>query len=224
MADGEDQKSPKTITTIVSSTATTSDLLEYYAVQDALGIKRPFVIRQSERPPETHAIYSFVGQVASEWAHLEHTLDIIIWELATISQPDGACITAQLMGVAPRYRTLIAQLTHRSKTQPQFARFITKVNTLTGSSHDPQERRNRIVHDPWYVTFESGFGLLTRPLSEQISQFKSMPSKDLKFGIVEADLEQIKKTITDIKNLSAKAEVLKNEISDELEALKEKHS
>ena len=49
-----------------------------------------------------------------------------------------------------------------------------------------------------------------------------MPSKNLKFGIEEADLEQIKKTIADIKNLSAKAEAMKNEISAELEALKGK--
>jgi hypothetical protein len=171
-----------------------------------------------------HAIFSIVGQVASEWAHLEHILDLIIWDLAAIEHPEGACITAQLMGVTPRYRTLIAQLTHRSKKQNQFSKFISKVNTLMGSSYEPQKHRNRIIHDPWYVIFDPGPGLLTRPLSEEPAQFKSMPSKNLTFGIERADLEQIKKTLADIKGLAAKAENLKNEISVEREALKGKRS
>jgi hypothetical protein len=169
MADGDDPKSRLTISTIASSTATATDLLVNEAARFALGLIPFVIIRNSERPLPEHPIYSFVGQVASEWAHLEHILDLIIWDLAAIARQDGACITAQLMGVSPRYRTLIAQLTLRSKTQPQFSRFITKVNSLMGSSYDPQERRNRIIHDPWYVTFETTPGISTQPSNEQIA-------------------------------------------------------
>jgi len=220
MADEEKPKPTLTISTIASSTTTTTDLLVKQATQYALGLVPFITIRKSERPLPEHPIYSFVGQVASEWAHLEHILDLIIWDLAGVVHAEGACITAQLMGVRPRYLTLIAQLTLRSKTQPQFSRFITKVNALMGSSYDPGDRRNRIVHDPWYVTFEDGPGLLTKPLSEQPAQFKSMPSKNLTFGIEEVDLEEIKKTLADIKSLAANAENLKNEISVEIKALK----
>jgi hypothetical protein len=31
--------------------------------------------------PANHAIYSLVRRAASAWAHLEHTLDLIIWDL-----------------------------------------------------------------------------------------------------------------------------------------------
>ncbi len=179
-------------------------------------------LRHSKRPPPDHTIYALVGQVASEWAHLEHFLDLIIWELAGVPDREGACITAQLMGASPRYRTIIAQLTLRSKQHPKFERFITKVNSLNGQTYDPQERRNRIIHDPWYVTFDDGPGLLTAVLSEKPGQFKSMPAKDLRFGIEDVDLNDIGKTLTDIKLLAEKVGKLRSEILDEIAASKQK--
>jgi hypothetical protein len=60
--------------------------------------------------PIDHPVYSLIGYVASEWAHLEMSLDEIIWELLGVKSPDGACVTAQLMSVWPRYNSIISQL------------------------------------------------------------------------------------------------------------------
>ena len=38
--------------------------------------------RTYTRTRDAHPIYQMVGQVASEWAHLEHLLDELIWRLA----------------------------------------------------------------------------------------------------------------------------------------------
>ena len=51
--------------------------------------------------PVDHPVYSLIGYLASEWAHLEMSLDQIIWELLGVPSSDGACVTAQLMGVWP---------------------------------------------------------------------------------------------------------------------------
>lgn len=206
---------------IVSSTTTASSLLLDEAAKQALGIGGGLFtirIRTTEKPPDDHAIYSFVGRVASEWARLEHFLDAIIWDLAELEHAAGACITAQMIGATPRYRTIIAQLTLRTKADERWNKYIGKINGLMNSTYDPQDRRNRIVHDPWYVTFERGPGLLSRMLSEKPAQFKSMPQKTLQFGIVEIDVTEIEKTSTDIKKLSERAEQLLTEISAQLRA------
>jgi hypothetical protein len=50
------------------------------------------------QPPPEHPIYSLIGQVAASWAHIDHLLDIMIWQLADVDAQAGACITAQIGG------------------------------------------------------------------------------------------------------------------------------
>src|SRR5580700_5640440 len=52
--------------------------------------------------PEEHPFYSVVGRVASEWSHLEHILDLTIWEIIGIRPEIAACVTSQILGVNPR--------------------------------------------------------------------------------------------------------------------------
>jgi hypothetical protein len=47
-------------------------------------------------------------------AHLEHVLDLIIWDLAGIDASRVACITAQLIGSRPRYQAIILLLKERN--------------------------------------------------------------------------------------------------------------
>jgi hypothetical protein len=206
----------------VSSTGTAMTLYLEEAAKQALGIRPPVIWRQAGRARDDHQIYSFVGRVASEWAHLEHTLDLIIWELAGIDQQDGACITAQMMGAIPRYRTILTQLRHKVRVNSDLDKFLSKINKLQGDTHDPQEERNRIVHDPWYVTFEWGANLTGRFGPETPAQFKSMPHKSPRFGIVDADMEKIEKTLEQIKQLASRADAIRQEISAALEAWREK--
>jgi len=145
-----------------------------------------------------------VGHIASEWAHLEHILDEIIWNLSKIDQKKGACVTAQLMGTGPRCRAIVSLCTISGIDDEMIA----KVRSFMGSCERASEHRHRIVHDPWYV--DTG--------TQKPAQFKSMPFRGIKtsgpqYGITEADAAQIDKTLNDVRELVSEATTLKSAIS-----------
>jgi hypothetical protein len=154
--------------------------------------------------PDDHPIYAKVGKVASDWAHVEHTLDMIIWELSGIEPQKGAAITAQIMGVFPRCKAILALLAHpRLAQRPNVVAAMKRVTDIMGKSVDPTDKRNRIVHDPWYAYTASG----------KTAQFKAMPHKDHRYGIHVVDSEVIDGALRSIKEFSERVENLKKEIS-----------
>jgi hypothetical protein len=200
---------------IASSTSTTA-LLEWEAAKQAYGIEPgPITIieKRTDLPPADHPIYSLVGRVASAAAHLEHTLDLIIWDLARIDHQAGACITAQLTGAQPRYRAIISILKINFRTDPRYKPFIEEVNQLLEGTHKPGDDRNRIVHDPWYIITEYERGVFTRLPSETPAQFRAMPFKGLHFGVMEIDVKNIEKTIETFIKLELRAAKLRADIS-----------
>jgi hypothetical protein len=164
------------------------------------------------RPPDDHPIFHLIGRVAASWSALEHVLDRIIWTLLGVISAKGACVTSQLMGSTPRYRTIIAQLTLRKSMEPQFEKYITRVHSLMNATYEPQDKRNMIIHDSWYLDS-------TR---DQPGQFKSWPAKDLRFGINSIDLADIESTLEAIRALSDRAEALFSEINADVAASKRK--
>src|SRR6476646_4634011 len=80
------------------------------------GVHAPIVVQPPAITiaPPNHPIYALIGRAASAWAHLEHTLDLITWDLLGIEQARAACVTAQVMGAANRYRIIISLLQQRS--------------------------------------------------------------------------------------------------------------
>lgn len=133
--------------------------------------------------PSNHQVYTLVGRVASEWSRFEHTLDLIICDLANIEPEKGACITAQIMGAIPRFRVIITQLKHIN-TEASMA-LAKDFSDLMSRCHDVAEARNRLIHDTWYQYTASG----------DPGQFKSMPFKDPRYGIMKVDLDDIDETL-----------------------------
>jgi hypothetical protein len=78
-----DQKNPVTIA-IASSSAST--LTQAFGPQIWKAPELPV-----ERLPDDHPVYNLLGRLASDWSHVEHTLDTIIWALARIEPEAGAC-------------------------------------------------------------------------------------------------------------------------------------
>ena len=150
-------------------------------------------------PSDNHPIYSLVGRVAAEWALYEHNLDKIIWSLAGLNSVQGACITAQMMGAMPRLNAIKAQLTLRAALDPAFAKHLTRVNKLTGHTRDPQEDRNRIIHDVW----------LSDDASQATAQFRAWPRNQLEYGIRDVDITKINNTLTAIGKLIGDATTLR---------------
>lgn len=201
-----DKFDPKTVTSIVISTATASaaDNLRFIGIDPATHVP-PTLLEQwtPVKPPDDHKIYSFVGRVASDWAHVEHLFDEIIWRLAGTDPIRGACITAQMMGVYPRCKTIIALLTvvgHRRSRDVQ--PLISRTTELMQKSSGPGDRRNRIVHDPWYVY--TGI--------DQTAQFKAMPQKDLRYGVHPVDVKELEETLTAIKNYTERVTKLRDDV------------
>jgi hypothetical protein len=194
--------SAQEITAIVTSTGTAS-ISAGYSATSLLSQYTPV------KPADDHKIYSFVGRVASDWAHVEHLFDEIIWHLSGTDSIRGASITAQMLGVYPRCRAIMALLTTTGKRRSLDVQWlITKTNELMQKSSDLSDKRNRIVHDPWYVYT----GL------DQTAQFKAMPHKDLRYGIHPVDFTELSATLIAIKNYSERVTRLRDDVYSALKA------
>jgi hypothetical protein len=156
-----------------------------------------------ERPPPEHPVYNLVGQIASDWSHVEHTLDTIIWALADVNPEAGACITSQMLGHYGRFKAIVALLTlHERNSQKKTAALTATANRLMGKANLPGDERNRNIHDPWYVF--TGHGVP--------GQFKTMPKNDFKFGIHPSEREKLEKNLRDIHEFAAEVEIFRTDV------------
>jgi hypothetical protein len=198
-------KPPRTATVTLTTSAPTVTIAS--STSTAATALLP-IARWSTAPlPPDHKAYSLIGQVASDWSHLEHTLDLIIWALAGIDSIKGACITAQVMGLAPRFRiiiTLLNCLNNESATK-----LADDFDELMRKTFDVAEDRNRIIHDAWYLYTATGGP----------AQFKSMAFKNPKYGIIPTDLEHIEKTLERIKRRQTSASKLRDAVTALLKTL-----
>jgi hypothetical protein len=97
--------------------------------------------------PDNHPMLSVIGQIANQWAHIEHTLDTIVWRLAEVEPKKGSCITAQLTGSYPRFKAIISLATIRGLDKQLISDITQMMNRMQGKT----DKRNRIVHDAWYA-------------------------------------------------------------------------
>ena len=156
------------------------------------------------QPPPEHPIYSLVGQVASSWAHIDHLLDILIWQLADVDAQAGACITSQIGGTYGRFRAVIALLRfHQQRTNKNLRALIDKATELSQKANNYGEGRHRTVHDPWYEYPNS---------ADQTAQFRTMPHKDPKYGIQAVDLNDVNSTLDDIKKFSDRVKIFRDDV------------
>jgi hypothetical protein len=143
--------------------------------------------------PEAHPIYALVGRVASEWSRYEGVLDAIIWELASLHGPVGACITAQIMSAGSRLISIKAL----AKEKQLWDRAKNDLGQIEARTFGLQPRRNRAVHDPWYWEIST----------KETKQHKSKPKEQLTFGLVpveEAVLGELIREILELIELASK--------------------
>lgn len=110
--------------------------------------------------------------------------DAIIWGLMKTDDKTGACVTAQIIGSRPRILTILALCR-------QFAlpKAVIDLATEVGNKlNQTQKRRNRILHDPWYIDDEVS----------TTHQFRAMPPEDYSFGLVPSDGDYLKETLDKI--------------------------
>jgi hypothetical protein len=152
--------------------------------------------------PKDHPFFPLVGRVASEWAQFEHALDLTIWALSGAPIKSAACLTSQIMGATPRLRAIILL----GQADGLKNSIISRYEKLMRQSYDSGEKRNRVVHDPWYAdTTESSS-------TGDSFQYKTMPYKGRTLGFMPVALKDIELLIDEIVSLRLNALTLHNEV------------
>lgn len=159
--------------------------------------------------PGDHPYFALIGRVASEWTHFERVLDEIIRDIGDLPEDIALCITGQIMGAAPRYKAIEALGKHIGLS----ASTIKKVRQLKNNTFEVAEKRNRIVHDPWFQVLE----FEEESETEKITQLRSSPPGEK--PVSEADVEI---TIKQIRACVREAALLHADIQQELHTLQNK--
>ncbi len=122
-------------------------------------------------------VYELIGLVATDWAALEHYINESIWALAEVEPAYGACLTAQIYTIDGRLRALWALLKKRRADK----RTIALINQFAESARGANDKRNRIIHDPWGLS----------PLDGSPSKIEITADKKLVFRLREVDIAEI---------------------------------
>ncbi len=145
-------------------------------------------IRRMTEVPEQHPVHSLIGRIAAIWAEVEHRLDRIIWEVAKLEYFVGPCLTGQIMGSFGKITTIHALCLAR---KPVNEDALKQIKTLTQKLRGAQDRRNRILHDPWFIITE----VTTEGHPQVTSQYKSMARGENLVGFHPVDEAYLLETI-----------------------------
>lgn len=121
--------------------------------------------------------HNLIGQLVSTWAHFEHAIDLLIWDLLAIPHSQAALTTRGPMSVSARLDHLIKLAADKGVN----TNIIQDIEALKPKALELQEQRNRIIHDPWYIDKDDG----------TVGQFRSMAKSNPCFGIHDVDAEAV---------------------------------
>jgi hypothetical protein len=147
-----------------------------------------------------------VGRIAAVWGMLEWRMDTLIWDLAGVEQRLGACITSQLNGHAPRIRTITALAAMLEVPEA----VLKKIRTFGNTLREPQEERNRIIHDAWFV------GMLDKSVNKMTV---AMGSKKLTFEQRPVTVDSLRETLRKSQAHLQEFNVLQQEIRRSVPAM-----
>jgi hypothetical protein len=155
----------------------------------------------TDSPSEDHDIskehYEAVGRVSNSWATFEFYTDKLIWWVAGVPEPIGACITSQFIGPGPRFRALAALVRLRGGS----AELVTAVNKFSAIAQAVAGERNRWSHDPMFVDEESGEVYRYQVTADRTLVFGLKPAVTTEMAALE---QKIWKTVGELKELGAR--------------------
>lgn len=149
-----------------------------------------------------------IAQAANSWAYLEYYLNQTIWSLADTAPALGACMTAQIINVNARMSALLALMKLRGISNA----LIGRTNKFADRVRGPNELRNRLVHDMWF---------LDKDKPEQMGQLTISAAKKLLFSINSVDLPTVEGWVRDIIEIRNEAMKLAQAILAEIPTLPE---
>ena len=148
--------------------------------------------------PAGHEQYAVIGQVAAGWSMVEHILDLIIWDAARMPQTLGACVTSEVRSTYSKCNVILA-LCH-SRGFPQ--ELVAEIKRFKEKCQGTGEKRNRIVHDPWYL--EKG--------TQNTAQFQSTNTPKRKYGMKDVEKAFVDGVLAEIAERSSEAQAIRNTV------------
>jgi hypothetical protein len=120
---------------------------------------------------------AILGRIISKWAAFEYMVDAMTWDLASIEPPVGACLTSQFSNLNARFNALLSVALMMNVSRMH----LNKMNKLKDKALGYADRRNRIVHDPWYSSMESNkhYRLVKTARSRLEFEYKAVPLEEL---------------------------------------------
>jgi hypothetical protein len=131
-------------------------------------------------PLPNHQVYALIGQITMRWSFVEELLDNCIGTLADTEPAITACITAQMMGHAPRCLTIKALAHWRGLHEIEKA-----IDGLQNKLFEASELRNRAIHDR----------LLIKTKTKATFKEHRMSKKELHYGLKEFDDTELNRAI-----------------------------
>lgn len=138
-----------------------------------------------------------VGFLAVMWAAIEFSLDQAIWELANVEMGAGACLTAQMIGPAPRLRALTALADYRGADAAKLkilSKYGNKIKSLAA-------KRNRFVHDSITIGTDTGIIRRTEITADHKLSFQPVVADILKMQALGAEIRDANVEFDEIKRV-----------------------
>jgi hypothetical protein len=148
--------------------------------------------------------FAVVGLVACLWGLLETSIDGMIAQLAFTDERSMACVTAQLIGPAKRMDALIALFRHRGGSKE----LVPELKSFQGSIQQLGEDRNRIIHDP----------LVRHKATGAVYKSLITAKGELKYGFLPVPIENMQKTVREIRAAIGRFIDLRTKINAEMDA------
>jgi hypothetical protein len=144
--------------------------------------------------PTNHPIHSLVGQVVVKWSEIDHALDRTISHLLNLDPRTGSSLRGQIQQTTGKIAAVVALCQQLKVDQA----LIADLNNQKIIEVQPCiDRRNRIIHDPWFV----------EEPNETIKQLRGMAQSVNKFGYHAVDEKYLDDTLKMMKqcidNMSA---------------------
>lgn len=138
---------------------------------------------------EIKKLYALIGQICSGWAIFETRVHVIIWDVADVPQPLGACMTAYMGGIYAKFKAMKALFIARFGEQKHV---VEQINAISADSVNLQEIRNRFIHDP--IIWKEGI--------VDVSQWRTTVVKNkLEFGEKPLTEAELRKFVGSIREL-----------------------
>lgn len=125
-----------------------------------------------------------IGNVCHQWAHLELSIAVVIWQLLGVDEETGRLLTGGL-DIQPRVNKAIALAEHLN-APPQLKKALRQTRTALQDGLD--ERRNQAVHGARFTDHSS-------PLDSQLFVMHRGKNAGKPIPVSNADLEKLGRDI-----------------------------